>query len=142
MAIDFHLQMRTDLASIMRNEKSTAMTFYFKEDTSTISDYGGPVETITEVPTTGIISPVSMIHDWTPDGYIPDSDVVAIVYDLEKDGTDYLTLEYFSQTTIQNVRVKIGAVYYQVILTRSPESIHTQIPYWTLLLRKLEEVTS
>jgi hypothetical protein len=133
-----HEHMVQCLKAIFSDWKGFDVTFMFRDEVNPVSGYGEFTKSVTEVPAEAIGSPVNDVKDWMPEGLMPDSDLQIIVWEVTDGTTDYLTNEYFTSGNCLNMWVRIGSIKYRVLSIRSPETILSQIPYWVVLLRKLE----
>ena len=139
MTVKPHEIFRKCLTSIMDNYKSKEITIIYKADTAVVSAYGEPTKTITTFTVRALIGAPQDDKAWTGEGLFQGTDsLVALVYE---DFTAQLPGEFFNSGARINMMVLIGDTYYRVLDIISPESIHDEVPYWRLMLSKMEEVS-
>ena len=115
------------------------MTLIFKEDLAE-TDYGGTTKTVTtKKDIKAIVDPVTDPKPWGQVGFMGDSYLHMMVWE----GFPVKLVDQFYKTDQYDmIYVKIDELYYRVQELKSPESWDSQIPFWHLLLQKVESAPS
>ncbi len=131
--------MQTDLDCISTFYKNQQITVYLKQTTAAVSGYGEFTKTNIAITTTALISNVADRREWDDVGIMPGGALLCKIWSLSSGGTNYLTSEYFSNSRIDNIVVKIGNIYYKPTNIVAPQSVlGTTPPYWVMHLVKME----
>ena len=130
--------MQVRLASIYEYYKGTTITVLMKTDTAVSSNYGERTKTTVSITTQAIINNVEDSKVWAGSGIAPSSNLLCKIWSLTSGGVNYLTREYFTNNRRDNINVLIGDIYYKVVSIQSPQSIRDTVPYWVMVLEKVE----
>ena len=63
-----------------------------------------------------------------------------IVFDLTKDGVDYIDSEWFTYNNFQNIRILIGTRYYRVTNKAGHPDMPSSSPYLVLEISRMMDV--
>lgn len=118
----------------MDNYKDKTFEIIFKRDTAVVSDYGEPTKTLETVEVRALIGAPEDLKPWADSGIYQEADLVALVFE---DFTANLDGEFFTDPDV-NILALIGTIYYRIISIQSPESIHSEVPYWRIFMSKLQ----
>ena len=116
--------------------KGKTVTLIFTSDSGVYTAYGGTEKTVvTRVDIKALVNPVTDKKVWGPVAFMGDSLLHMQVW--EGFDTEMLN-QFYKEGSYDNIKVQIDELYYRVHEMKSPESWDDEIPYWHLLLQKLE----
>lgn len=141
LTLAIHEVMRDRFEVIHTYYKGSTVTIIFTADSGVYTTMGGTEKTTdTRVNIKAIINHVKNPKVWGNVGIMGDSYLEMIVW--ESALNPELAQQFFFAANYDNIKILVGSDYFRVIEIQSPESWDNTIPYWNMLLQKLEHSPS
>ena len=135
MTLNPHEVIKIHLGLIHQNYKGKTGTLRLRADSGVYTTHGGTEKTFTDYAIDIIINPVANPKTWGPMAIMGESTLEAIIWA----GFDSpMGQQFFVNNPVSNMDLIIGTAHFRIQNVKSPESIITDIPYWYVLLEKVQ----